>query len=79
MRKNLCEERKKCQYTQKEIAVLLGISERQYQNLEAGTSNGSVKTWQQLSRMFGRTIDYLLATKEEELFGEAPPNNSNHS
>ncbi len=79
MRENLINERKKRNYTQKEIAGILGITERHYQKLEAGTSYGSVKVWQCLSRMFGRTIDYLLATKEEELFGAAPPNNSNHS
>ena len=79
VRKNLINARKKAKLTQRETALKLDLSLRQYQSLEAGTSNGSVKTWQQLSRLFGRTIDYLLATKEEELFGAAPLNNSNHS
>ena len=78
VRKNLINERKKAQLTQKEIALKLNLSLRQYQSLEAGTSNGSIKTWQHLRRLFGKTIDYLLETKEEELFGEAPPNNSNY-
>jgi hypothetical protein len=28
--------------------------------LEAGTSDGSVKIWQQLAQKFNTTIDYLL-------------------
>lgn len=79
VRKNLINARKKAKLTQRETALKLDLSLRQYQSLEAGTSYGSVKVWQCLSRMFGRTIDYLLATKEEELFGAGTPNNSNHS
>lgn len=79
MRENLRNARLEKSLTQAELARMLEISEKQYRRLEIATSDGSIKVWQKLSRLFGRTIDYLLATKEEELFGAAPPNNSNHS
>lgn len=77
-RENLINERKKAELTQKETALLLELSLRQYQSLEAGTSDGSMKVWRNLSRLFGKTIDYLLETTDEELFGAGTPNNSNH-
>ena len=79
VRENLRNARLEKSLTQAELARMLEISEKQYRRLEIATSDGSIKVWQKLSRLFGRTIDYLLATKEEELFGAAPPNNSNHS
>lgn len=79
MRENLRNARLEKSLTQAELARMLEISEKQYRRLEFATSDGSIKVWQKLSRMFGKTIDYLLATKEEELFGAASPNNSNHS
>lgn len=60
MLKNLINERKKTGLTQKELAVTLGITERHYQSIEAGTSDGSVALWKALSKMFNCTIDYLL-------------------
>ena len=60
MLKNLINLRKQAERTQKQMASFLGITERQYRRLEAGTSDGSVKIWQQLSRFFNTTIDYLL-------------------
>ena len=61
MRINLINERKKNQLTQSETAEFAGISTRQYQALEAGTSEGSIKVWKKLSDLFKQTIDYLLA------------------
>lgn len=61
MRKNLKDLRKKRGFSQKELAEKLNISERQYQKLEAGTSNGSVALWQNLKTILqSKTLDYLL-------------------
>lgn len=60
MRTNLINERKKKKLTQTEIAKILGITDRQYARLEAGTSNGSIKVWQSLKDLFQKSIDYLL-------------------
>lgn len=47
--------------TQVDIANELGITVRQFNRLEAGTSNGSVKVWQHLKELLGaKSIDYLL-------------------
>lgn len=61
MRKNLRDLRKKRGFSQKELAAKLDISERQYQKIEAGTSDGSVALWQNLKAILkNKTIDYLL-------------------
>lgn len=61
MRENLFNARKTIGYTQKEISENLGITKRQYQRLEAGTCDGSVKVWQQLKQILhAKSIDYLL-------------------
>lgn len=60
MRTNLINERKRKQLTQAEAARLIGITTRQYQAIEAGTSNGSIKVWQSLKDLFQKSIDYLL-------------------
>ena len=57
---NLERKRKDADFTQRELAEILGVTERQYQRLEAGTSDGSIKVWKQLSKLFDTTIDYLL-------------------
>lgn len=66
-RKNLISLRQKRGLTQTEAALKIGITERQYQNLESGDSDGSVKVWQHLKELLGaKTIDFLLKREEEE-------------
>lgn len=60
MRKTLIEKRKAEDYTQAEIAKKIGISVRQYKYLEAGTSDGSMKVWQELKRLLKTPIDSLI-------------------
>jgi len=60
MREHLVDERKAMSLTQKEMASVFEITERQYQALEAGTSRGSVKFWQKAKDYFNKPIDYLL-------------------
>ena len=53
--------------TQEELANKLGISTRQYQRLEAGTSDGSIKTWLKLKDILNaETIDYLLEQEVDD-------------
>lgn len=61
MRENLIKARKKAKYTQLELAGKLGITEWHYQNLEAGTSKGSVDIWEKLKAILhAKSIDWLL-------------------
>ncbi len=60
LQNNLKTERKKADLTQTEVAKHLGITVRQYQAIEAGTSDGSIKVWRKLSELFHKPIDYLL-------------------
>ena len=65
MLKNLADSRKEIGCSQKKMAEILGISERQYQRLEAGTSGGHMSIWKTLSKMFNCTIDRLLEQQDE--------------
>ena len=61
MRKNLITARQKKGLTQIEISEKIGISTRQYQNLEAGTSDSSITIWQKLKVVLNvDSIDYLI-------------------
>jgi DNA-binding XRE family transcriptional regulator len=61
MRNNLINARKKHEYTQLETAEMVGITERHYQKLEAGTSDGSIKVWERLKAILhAKSIDWLL-------------------
>lgn len=60
MRVNLIRARKEKRLTQKQISQILQISERHYQKLEAGTSNGSIELWCKLKDLFNQPIDCLL-------------------
>lgn len=61
LRNKLKAARKKADLTQTEVAKHLRITVRQYQAIEAGTSDGSIKVWRKLSELFHETIDSLLA------------------
>ena len=66
MRKNLIILRQKRKLTQAQIAEQLNISARQYQALEAGTSDGSVKVWERLKKLLrAKSIDFLLEQEED--------------
>lgn len=60
MRENLIAEREQKRLTKSEVAKIVGITPRQYDRLEAGTSDGSVKVWQKLKDLFKTSIDTLL-------------------
>lgn len=71
-RQNLISARIEKELTQVEIAKLLGVSERHYKSLEAGTSDGSVKVWEKLKEITGKSIDFLL---EQEAIAKKPDGN----
>jgi DNA-binding XRE family transcriptional regulator len=66
LRKNLIAERRLKDFTQVQTARQIGITSRQYQALEAATSDGSLKVWDKLSKLFGKPIDYLLEQAERQ-------------
>lgn len=72
MRLNLVNERRKKQLTQAETAKVISVTTRQYINLEAGTSDGSIKVWQKLKNLFNKPIDFLL---EQETTDTEPEGN----
>ena len=59
-RTNLIRERKNKDLTQATTAQLIGITTRQYKNIEAGTSDGSLAVWRKLKDLLHKPIDYLL-------------------
>lgn len=71
-RLNLINARMEKRLTQAETAELLGVSERHYQRLEAGTSNGGIEVWQKLKEITGKSIDFLL---EQEVITKKPEGN----
>jgi len=48
-------------YTQRDMSSLIGITERQYQNLEYGDSFGSEATWDKLEGVLGVPWQTLAA------------------
>jgi transcriptional regulator with XRE-family HTH domain len=73
-RENLINARKAKDYTQKDLAALLGITEQHYQRLEAATSKGSVDVWEKLKALLDApSIDCLLEqAQEKEKDGRQP-------
>lgn len=65
VRFNLIRERKEADKTQEDIARAIAISTRQYQALEAGTSDGSIKVWYKLKTLLDKPIDYLLEQEDD--------------
>ena len=63
MRDNLIHLRKKKKLTQADTAKAIHMTLRQYSRLEAGTSDGSIKTWKALKELFADDF------KESELKG----------
>lgn len=53
MRKNLQAARKAKGMTQKQVAEYLGITERYYRFIEAGTRCGNFEIWDKLEDLFG--------------------------
>ena len=53
MRQRLKNERLAAKLKQKQIAELVGIKQRHYQHLEAGTREGRAYIWDALEALFG--------------------------
>lgn len=77
MRSNLKKARVHAGLTQSDIAEHMGISLRQYQRIEAGDSNGSVRHWDALEDLLGvhqrilRENEDTHPCKEESLLGHS--------
>lgn len=57
----LINARHECELTQKELAKKIGISERQYQRLEHGDSEGSLRNWKKISNVLKIPIEELIS------------------
>ena len=65
-RENLVSLRRKRGLTQAQTAKELGMTVRQYNRLEAGTSYGSIKVWIRLKQLLhAKSIDWLLEQSED--------------
>lgn len=73
MRTNLKNARIQAGLTQSDIAEHMEISLRQYQRIEAGTSNGSVRLWDALEDLL-RVHQRILRENEDTrpCKGESP-------
>ena len=60
MRNNLKKCRTEKGYTQKQMAQILGITVTQYQRIEKGTSDGTIKLWEKIKVLLAQSIDYLI-------------------
>ena len=65
IKNNLKQYRLQSNLKQSEVAKHLNITERHYQKIEASVSDGSIKLWKQLAKLYGTTIDDLLEQEVE--------------
>ena len=52
-RDRLRDARRERGMTQQQVAAMLGITVRQYQNIESGKTMGKIALWDQLEDLFG--------------------------
>lgn len=64
----LKELREKEEKTQKEMAAIMGVSERMYQMYEAGTKEPTISKITNLMETIGADANYLLAPSKKRLF-----------
>lgn len=60
--KNLKEARKVCNFTQKEVAIKLGVVESCYANWEQGRTEPSIEMLRKLSGILSVGLDELIET-----------------
>jgi transcriptional regulator with XRE-family HTH domain len=53
-------ERKAISKTQQEMARIFNLTDRQYRDLEKGTSQGSIGFWYRAKEYYQKSIGYLL-------------------
>ncbi len=66
-RETLQDERKQKGLSQAKVAEYVGISARMYRYIENGEKNGSIEVWKKLSKLFGKSIEYLEENKGKEV------------
>lgn len=77
MRDKLIALRRASGMTQNDMAQKIGVSLRHYKGLEAGTTEGSVKVWKQIARVFNTTIDILIEQHDEPTKSSVAENGMN--
>ncbi|MCL6516597.1 MULTISPECIES: helix-turn-helix transcriptional regulator [Alicyclobacillus] len=69
MRNRLKQARQSKGWTQAEVARRLGMTERAYRHLEAGTRNPSYETVKKLRKLFGIPDEELLEPDHDSTVG----------
>lgn len=65
MIKRLKESRLECEYTQKEMAAFLNITQQTYSDYETGRTNPDIDTLTKIADVLNVTIDYLLGRADD--------------
>lgn len=65
MIKRLKETRLECEYTQKEMATFLNITQQTYSDYETGRTNPDIDTLLKIADRLSVTIDYLLGRSDD--------------
>ena len=60
MRLNLQKSRTELGLTQAQMADRLEITVRQYQRIESGEQDGTLKLWERIKALTGKPLDYLV-------------------
>ena len=60
------ECREKTEYTQKQVAIYLGVKPPQVSKWESGTGNPSRENCIKLAKLYGVSTDYLLGLSDEQ-------------
>ena len=68
MKDRIKECRLKCGYTQKYVALSVGVSFPSVSQWESGTNTPTIENFVQLADLFGTTVDYLVGRDD------TPPN-----
>ncbi len=65
MIKKLKESRLECEYTQKEMAAFLNITQQTYSDYETGRTNPDIDTLTKIADVLNVAIDYLLGRADD--------------
>lgn len=60
MNKTMVMCRKELGLTQKQVADMVGITERMYQHIESGRRTGSLLTLLRLGKVYNKSVEYLM-------------------
>ena len=71
-RQRLIEARKQCRYSQKYVAVSIGVAPATVSQWESGAKNPSLENTAKLSDLYGVTMEFLLGREDGKKERPAP-------